>query len=441
MKIAGASFTVVGAARSGLAAANYLAQAGANVHLVDHKPDLERPSQLGERVSFKSGTNSVRDSDIAILSPGIPEVSPVRQEIAAQASETLGEMELFGRLCPSPIIGITGTDGKSTVTTMIGAIMREAGKTTFVGGNLGNPLTEDLPTMTKESVAVAEVSCFQLTSCTLFKPQVAVVTNIAVDHVDYHGSFEAYQAAKRRITLRMGAADCVILNGDDPYIARWRLDTPAKVLKFSALGDPDADASYQEGNLRIGATELFSRAEFQLLGNHNVANALAAGLAAHAFGVDVPTIRKALLSYESLPHRLRTVATIDGIRWVNDSKATNPNAAAAALNAMDSPSILLAGGSVKDADFTSLGTLISQKTKAAILFGQTRETLANAIDSSHPVLVVETMEEAVQKARSLALQGDTILLSPACASFDQFKSYAHRGEVFEGLVGKLSAES
>jgi UDP-N-acetylmuramoylalanine--D-glutamate ligase len=434
LKVKGRSFTVVGAARSGLAAANHLATSGADVHLVDHKPGLKRPADLHAAVSFASGTNSVRSGDVAIISPGIPEVSPVRQEIASTASEVMGEMELFGRLCPSPIIGITGTDGKSTVTTMIGAIMEQAGKQTFVGGNLGNPLTLDLEEMSASSVAVAEVSCFQLTSCSQLQPEVAVVTNIAVDHVDYHGSFEGYQAAKRRIALRMEPAHRLVLNGDDSHISAWELDTQAQILRFSAQGAVDADARYVDRKLMLGQELLLERHELPLLGIHNVSNALAAALAAQAFGIDVATIRKALSSYEALAHRLRTVATIEGIRWVNDSKATNPNASSAALNSMETPSILLAGGSDKDADFTELGTLIRDKTKAVVLFGQTKSVLARAIGDSHPVFLVETLHDAMDKARSLAVAGDTVLLSPACASYDQFNSYAHRGEVFEALV-------
>ncbi len=437
MKIQGHSFTVVGAARSGLAAANYLASVGANVHLVDHKKGLDRPLHLDERVTFECGTNSIRENDIAILSPGIPEVSPVRQTIAAQASEVLGEMELFGRLCPAPIIGITGTDGKSTVTTMIGAIIAKSGQQTFVGGNLGNPLTEDIHHMDESSVAVAEVSCFQLTTCTQLRPQVAVVTNIAVDHVDYHGSFEGYQRAKQRIAQRMGAENTLILNADDPYIRQWKLHTDARILRFSAQGEKNAEARFQDNQLLLGDELLFDRAQFQLLGVHNVANALAAALAARAFGIELPTIRKALLQYEPLPHRLRTIDTIDGVRWVNDSKATNPNAATAALNAMDTPTILLAGGSVKDADFTDFGQLVREKAKATVLFGETRSTLADAIGTSGSLYVVETLKEAMEQAREIAKAGDTVLLSPACASFDQFNSYAHRGDVFEELVRGL----
>lgn len=437
MKVEGASFTVVGAARSGLAAANYLARHGALVRLVDHNDDLARPDGLHASVEFAKGTNAVRVGDVAILSPGIPEVSPVRAEIEATASEAIGEMELFGRLCPSPIIAVTGTDGKSTVTTMIGAILREQGLETFVGGNLGNPLTTDLDKMSASSVAVAEVSCFQLTSCHTFRPKVAVVTNIAVDHVDYHGSFEAYQAAKRRVARSMAGGDTLVLNGDDPRIAMWSLNTDANIVRFSVSGNATAQARYADDALWLGDEKLIDRAELPLLGDHNVANALAASLAAQSFGAETEVIRRALAGYEALPHRLRAVATVGGVRWINDSKATNPNAAGAALRSMVAPTILLAGGSVKEADFRELGTLISERTKAAILFGETREALAAAISASHPTLIVSGIEEAVAQARRLAESGDVVLLSPACASYDQFRSYAHRGEVFEALVRGL----
>ena len=232
----------------------------------------------------------------------------------------------------------------------------------------------------------------------------------------------------------MGPEHVLVLNGDDPYIAQWDMGTSTQIVRFSVRGNTHAEARFCDGALFLGDAVLFQRDQFRLLGNHNVANALAAALAAKSFGVDHDTIRQGLLTYDALPHRLRTVAIKNGIRWVNDSKATNPNAAAAALNAMDTPTILLAGGSIKDADFTSFGKLVRRQTKAVVLFGQTRNTLASAIGQEHPMYLVESLEEAVNKAQRLACSGDTVLLSPACASFDQFTSYAHRGEVFEDLV-------
>ena len=435
MKIDGARFSVVGAGRSGLAASNALAELGAQVLLVDGA-DKARPEALDPRVEFRAGSNQIRRGDIAVLSPGIPEVSPVRAEVAALASEVIGEVELFWRLCPAPVTAITGTDGKSTTTTMIGAIHEATGRPTFVGGNLGNPLSEAIGSLSDEHMVVAEVSAFQLTTCESFRPKVAVVTNIAEDHLDYHGGYAPYQAAKRRVYREMGEGDVVVLNRDDPQIAQWEIPRGPKVRWFSIKGQ-EADAGYRDGTLWISGRALMTRDELQLLGEHNVANALAAALACEAAGVSDADIKRGLQGYSPLPHRLETIATVDGVRWVNDSKATNPNAAAAGISAIETPLVLLAGGSSKDADFTQIGRLMAERTRHAILYGQTKRQLAEAIGEGHPLTLVETLEEAVALARALAEPGDTVLLGPACASYDQFKSYIHRGEVFSALVRAL----
>ena len=436
MRVSERRFSVVGAGRSGLAAANALAALGADVLLVDGA-DKPRPGALDERVAYRSGSNSIRPGDTAVLSPGIPEVSPVRGEVAALASEVIGEVELFWRLCPAPVTAITGTDGKSTTTTMIGAIHEASGRPTFVGGNLGNPLSEAIGSLSADHIVVAEVSAFQLTTCEAFHPSVAVVTNIAEDHLDYHGGYAPYQSAKQRVYQAMKAGDVLILNRDDAQIAQWTLPTEPTIRWFSIAG-ADADATYEGGTLWLHGRKLMTRDELQLLGEHNVANALAAALACEAAGVDDATIKRGLMAYAPLPHRLETIDTIGGVRWVNDSKATNPNAAKAGISAIETPLVLLAGGSSKDADFGEIGALIKSRTRHAILFGQTRHQLAEAIGEDHPLTCVETLNEAVTLAASLAESGDTVLLGPACASYDQFKSYIHRGEVFCELVRALS---
>lgn len=455
MNVAGRSFSVVGAGKSGLAAANLLARHGADVLLVEQR-DVPRPDGLDARAAFRSGTNDIRPGDVAVLSPGIAEVSPLRALIAAQASEVIGEIELFQRLLPAsiPILAVTGTDGKSTVTTMLGEIVAAAGRPTFVGGNLGNPLCDDLDGLGPDHVVVAEVSCFQLTTCRDFRPRVAVVTNIAEDHTDYHGSFAAYQAAKRLIWRAMTADDVLVLNGDDPHIATWTLPSgpAAPRLRWFSLTDRDADARVvpsadcNSGHDRLEVTGpsgerlyIMMRHELPLLGRHNVANALAAAQMAVDIGIDPAAIRAALATYRPLPHRLARVGTFDGVTWVDDSKATSPNAATAGLLAMESPVVMMMGGSSKDADFRPLAAIVRARARAAVCFGATREAIAAAL-GDHPKVVVPTLAEAVVAAKSLAQAGDTVLLSPACASFDEFKGYAHRGEVFTAQVRALYAE-
>lgn len=437
MIVEGGAFTVVGAGKSGLAAANLLVDRGAGrVRLVESKPDAQRPAALNAHVIFEAGTNRVEPGDVAVLSPGIAEVSPLRREIAAVASEVIGEVELFYRLCPAPILAITGTDGKSTVTTMLGEIVAQT-RPTFVGGNLGNPLCEGLSGLSSDHAVVAEVSCFQLTTCTDFRPRVACVTNIAEDHLDYHGSFEAYQAAKRLIWRAMTPADVVVLNADDPHIARWSIPDHVQVRWFS-LTRTDVDAFVDDGRLVVrgpqnGPLYIMMRAELPLLGQHNVANALVAAQMAVDFGVAPELVRAALMTYRPLPHRLATVATIDGVRWVDDSKATNANAASAGLTAIEGPVVLLLGGSSKDSDFTAFASLVRARARHVVCFGATGPQFSAAL-GDHPHVVVPKLADAVRAASEAARSGDTVLLSPACASFDEFTGYAQRGDVFAALV-------
>lgn len=436
-------YSVVGAGRSGIAAANALVARGFDTALFEDRADMTRPEGLNECVLFVAGTHRVRDGDVAVLSPGIPEVSPVRGEIAAYASRVIGEIELFHELCSAPVLAITGTDGKSTTTTMLGAIIAAAGPHTVVGGNLGNPLTGELEHIQADTVVVAEISCFQLTTCSEFRPRVAIVTNIAEDHTDYHGSFEAYQAAKRRIWQAMTPQDTVILNADDPFISKWLENglgpVEPSVLMFSiARNDCAAFATPEFLCVTTPSSPepvpFMRRDELPLIGVHNVQNALAAAQAAVTWGVAPETCREALLTYTPLPHRLKRVAVIDGVTWVNDSKATNPNAAMAGIRAIAGPLIALVGGSSKDADFTEIAEILGQRARHVICFGQTRAALKNSLAQHPSVMVAEAMEDAMILAKQIGLAGDTVLLSPACASFDAFKGYAHRGEVFEDLV-------
>ena len=442
MNVSGERFTVVGAGRSGVAAANVLARRGADVLLVEAR-DFARPPALDPRAAFAATTNEVRPGDVAVLSPGIPEVSPLRARIAARASEVIGEIELFARLCPAPVLAITGTDGKSTTTTMLGAICAEAGLDPFVGGNLGNPLCEGLDELTPTGLVVAEISCFQLTTCDTFHPRVAIVTNIAEDHTDYHGGFEPYQAAKRRIWRRMGAGDTLVIDTTDPFIARWTLPSgpAAPTIRTFSVTDPTSDGYEADGILYVRQggepVALMRRDELPLLGVHNVANALASTLAALAWGVPLDAARRALLVYRPLAHRLAPIATIGDVRWIDDSKATNPNAASAGIRAIGGPLIVLTGGSSKDADFGPFGALLRERAHTIICYGQTRYAIAAAVGPAAAPVVVATLAEAVREAATRARPGDTVLLGPACASYDQFESYAHRGDVFAGLVRAL----
>jgi UDP-N-acetylmuramoylalanine--D-glutamate ligase len=426
--------TVVGAGASGLAAANVLAARTAQVTLVEASA-RPRPAGLDPRVDYRADTNAIPTGDLVVLSPGVTEVSPLRALAAARGRAVIGELELFARLCPAPIHAITGTDGKSTVTTMLGAIFAATGAPTIAGGNLGTPLCALLDEITGASRIAAEVSAFQLTTCDRFRPRTASVTNIADDHVDYHGTHARYLAAKQRVSRCMGAGDTLILNRDDPVVAAWPIP-PGATVRWCSLRGP-ADGWFDGTWLRLrdgeGDHPWLRRDELALAGLHNVANALIAGVQATAAGVPPAIAAKALRGYRALAHRIELVAERGGVRWFDDSKATNPHAASAALRAINGPIVLLVGGASKGVALDAFAALVRARARRVIAFGQARAELAAAIGPDR-VGLAATLAEAVAIARAIAVAGDAVLLSPACASFDEFESYAHRGDAFAALA-------
>ena len=430
-ELRGRGVAVVGAGASGVAAANAACRRGALVRLVDDG-ERSRPANLDEAVEFASLTHDVGTAELVILSPGIPEGSPVRADVARGGAEVIGELELFARLCPAPIVAVTGTDGKSTVTTMIGSILQAGGHHAVVGGNLGNALTGELERIEPASVVVAEVSAFQLTTVSTFHPAVAVLTNLAEDHLDYHGSFARYHAAKRRIFARMTEGDVAVLGADCPRARATEL--PASIVRRSASAREHADAHAERGQLILRGRVLMPRADLPLAGEHNVLDALLAALAADALGLAHPVIADALRSYRPLRHRLERFHESAGIHFVDDSKATNPHAAAAGLRATEGPVVLLAGGCDKGLPLDAFSELVRERARRVILFGAAAPSFARAIGKGASVAEVATLEEAVTAARACARAGDTVLLSPACSSFDAYDSYAQRGEAFQRLV-------
>ena len=439
----GARISVLGIARSGFAAANWLAGAGADVLASDLRPREKWPEGLDPRVEVADGRNEVRDGDFVIISPGIRPDSPTYELAHSRGREVWSDIELFGRLCEAPVIAITGTDGKSTTTAMIGEVFEACGRPPVVGGNIGWGAMGVLDDITTDGVAVLEVSCFQLVHTLTLRPQVAVLTNIAEDHVDYHGSFDAYVDAKRRILQAMGAGDAVVINREDPILATWDLPEGARVLSFG-FNRPGLtrDCAWTEGNrifIDVGdGPEPWMEAEdLKVVGGHNLLNAMAAALTGVAMGLGQRQTVQALEDFPGLEHRMEYVDEVHGVRWYNDTKATNPHAAGAVLEAIDDPVVLIAGGSEKGSDFSDLGRLIAERTRAVVLNGETRDRLAAAIPAGHPVVIVEGMEEAIHEAAGLAEEGDMVILAPACASFDQFNDFEHRGREFKRMVRAL----
>lgn len=439
-------FSVLGMGKSGVAAANLLAQRGYDVLIAEHrsvKEVAQELRQLDQRVRAICGTNDTRPGDIVVISPGISPHSDAFLAAERSSRELWSEIELFYRLCPAPIVAVTGTDGKSTTTALIGHLFNAQLPHVFVGGNIGNALCEGLDELTPESWVVAEVSCFQLTTIRQFRPRVAVFTNIAEDHTTYHGSHQAYIEAKQRLYENMGQGDSVVINARDAITAAWT--TPAAVRRVDYHSEQRvAGGIYLEGSSIVSeiggeARVLADRRDLPLPGRHNLENALAALAAAELCGLKRDVLRGCLRQFVGLPHRLQAVATIDGVHYLNDSKATNPHAAIAALKTFATPVLLLAGGADKRSDYRELADHVRRHVKLAILFGETRQQLRDAFEGVSTILARD-LADAVRIAHRQARKGDTVLLSPACASFDMFRSFEHRGDRFVELVKALQGE-
>lgn len=434
--VEGRKFSVLGLARTGVAAANWLARNGAEVLASDPKSKEELPiGELDPRVRVHCGANIVREGDVVVISPGIKPGTEAFNLAHERGCEVISDIELFGRLCSCPIVAVTGTDGKSTTTALIGVLLDAAGYHTFIGGNIGRACMEGLNTLGKGSVAVLEVSCFQLIHCPTFCPDVAVITNIAEDHIEYHGSMDAYIAAKKQVYKNMSPAGRLVLNGDDPEVSRWTVRNGMEVLRFG--WKPSFDVFADDHFVYVFGKRIIEQRDLKLPGLHNIENIMAALAAVHGRFLDASVVANAVRNFPGLEHRMEFVETVNGVSFYNDSKATNPHAAMAVVKSFREPFWLLAGGYEKGSDFSQLGRLIAQRTRGVILYGATRHRLRESIPDGPLVKVVETLDEAVQAAFDAAAPGDKIVLAPACASFDQFTDYEARGRTFKDIVRKL----
>jgi UDP-N-acetylmuramoylalanine--D-glutamate ligase len=448
---------VIGLGKSGLACVDVLRGRGATVYATDEK----KPDQLAEAIAFVEarGARFVAASDLAaivpslssaVLSPGVPLTSEPVRAVQARDVPVLGEVEVAYRLCKAPIIAVTGTKGKSTTTSLIGHLLRAAGKSVRVGGNIGNPLIREILDATADDWIVAEVSSFQLETIRAFRPRVAVVLNITPDHLDRYPSMDEYAEAKFRIFANQGMHDAFVGNLDDRRVAslHWgqgEARAQARQLWFT-LGERHERATmYLQGDDVTYAPidgdprpiRMISRAEIPLPGEHNVQNVMAALLAALAIGCEPQALREAVKTFAPMAHRLQAVGEVGGVLFVDDSKATNPGSVEAALHAYKRPIVLIAGGKSKGTDFTEMGTTIAARAKAVILIGEAAGEIGHAIAGRVPSETAPTMRDAVARARTLAVEGDVVLLSPGCASFDMFASAEDRGDQFVAAVRDL----
>ncbi|MDW7968283.1 MAG: UDP-N-acetylmuramoyl-L-alanine--D-glutamate ligase [Thermoanaerobaculum sp.] len=373
--------------------------------------------------------------DVVVVSPGVPPQAPLLQEARGRGLEVIPEVELAFRFAgDTPIVGITGSNGKSTVTDLVGQILKTAGFQVAVGANLG-PAASGIVLRGNWDVMVWELSSFQLELITTLRPKIAVFLNLSPDHLDRHGSLEAYLAAKAKIFAHQGPEDHAVVNADDPWVAP--LAVPSQRHTFS-LRNPEADAYYDGSHLMLQGRVLMARQALRLPGDHNVANALAAALACRLLGLERETLVAGLRQARSLPHRHELVAEIGGVRYVDDSKGTNVGAVVAGLLGYPDQRVhLILGGLGKGQDFRPLVPAVQQKVRRAYLIGQAAQELWEVLAPVLPCELCGTLDEAVRRAAACASPGDVVLLSPACASFDQFRDYAHRGHEFARLVQSL----
>jgi UDP-N-acetylmuramoylalanine--D-glutamate ligase len=440
---------VVGLGKSGLAAAHFLKAQGARVTLSDARPAMliaELSDLLDQGFMVEAGSHGLltfRRQDLIVVSPGVPMSTPELMQVRAMGAHIIGELELGSQFLQGQIVAVTGSNGKTTTTTLIGEILKAAGKPTLVGGNIGLPVTSLIAESTPETWSAVEVSSFQLETIESFRPKIALVLNITPDHLDRHGSFEAYAAAKARITAFQTADDFLILNAEDVPTQMVAAKSRASIYWFSAKRQIKQGAFVHGESIFFKAKEgatpepVMPVAEIPLAGAHNIENVLAAVCAARLAGVTSTDIRAAVAAFSAVEHRLEFVREVAGVRYYNDSKATNVDATTKAIEAFSGGIFLILGGKDKDSDYRTLASLLRERVKTVITIGSAAEKIERQLEGVVKIERAETMDRAVAFAHEAAAAGDTVLLAPACASFDQFKNYEERGRVFKELVAAL----
>jgi len=447
---------VIGLGRSGRASVDVLRTRLGSVVATDEAPLEELTEALDELRS--AGVRFVAPADldaalehvtVAVLSPGIPLNNPLVRAVQTKGIPVFSEVEVAYRLCKAPIVAVTGTKGKTTTTALVGALFAAAGKTVHVGGNIGNPLIRETAVAAAQDWVIAEVSSFQLESIRSFKPRISLILNVTPDHLDRYHSMDEYAEAKMRIFTNQGPGDTFVGNLDDPIVAAAPGEDgnriKARAMWFSAEPHRRSTLYLRNGSQIVYApatgdprpVDIMRTSEIGLLGAHNVENVMGAVLVALAADLPLEAIRAGVRAFRPLGHRLEPVADIEGVQYVDDSKATNPGSVIAALRAFDQrPIVLIAGGKAKGTDFAELGKVVSSRAKAAILIGDAADEIASVIKRAK-VERASSMEDAVARAHALAVPGDVVLLSPGCASFDMFRSAEHRGDAFAQAVRSL----
>ena len=443
---------VVGLGRSGVATARFLARRGARVTVTDRAPAETLKAAVaaldGLGLQFQLGGHDAQTfsaADLVVLSPGVPHLQPMLQAIRAKGIPVIGEMELAAGHIAEPIVAVTGTNGKTTTTELVGKMLKNSGKKVFVGGNIGTPLISYADgAHLRADVVVAEVSSFQLDTIADFRVHTAVMLNITDDHMDRYPSFRAYAQAKWRIFENQRSGDAAILNAMDTTVSAMLREKPPRSRRqlFAEKAVVQGARMLKEKILLMEAgrqTGSYDLDKTGLIGLHNRENVAAACLAAREQGGTDAGIQQTIDEFKGLPHRLETVGQVRGVRFVNDSKATNVDAVIRALECFDQPVVLIMGGQNKKGDFTRLKSAVRRKVKTLVAMGQAREEILAVLAGEPQQCIFEaaSLEEAVEKALGAAAEGETVLLSPACASFDLFDSYVQRGHRFREIVEGL----
>lgn len=447
MNIKDKRITILGAAKSGLSAAKALYKAGAKVFISDIQPEenvinaLKRESLL-DKVQYEGSGHSSRvlDADFIVLSPGICTDIPILKEAAKRSISVYSEIEMAYRLSKGKRLVVTGSNGKTTTTTLLALFCNTLSNQVFLGGNIGTPVIEFASKTTENSIQVLEVSSFQLETISDFKPDIAIITNFFENHLDRYPNYEAYLKAKQRIALNMKETDTLILNANQPLMHEFAKTVKCKTAWFGNIKEgllpmlTIIDGRFVLLNKDGAKTELFNTSSVKLIGRHNLENVMAALMAAMLIKADPLKLKKAVEGFSGVEHRLEYAGSKNGATYINDSKATNCAASIIALQACKEPIILIAGGRDKGTDLSDWVNAVRTHAKSVVLFGEAKARFRAALEGLVCLKSVNTLEEAVEEAKNTAQKGDTVLLSPACSSYDLFKSFEARGTRFKELV-------
>jgi UDP-N-acetylmuramoylalanine--D-glutamate ligase len=433
VQFAGRHFVVIGAKRSGLAAIDLLQKQGALVIAMD-----SQPSDIGGMHVVAQTEENLQGVDVIVLSPGVPYDLPMLENARARGIPTIGEIELASYFLKGPVIGITGSNGKTTTTALTGHLLKQCGIRCQIGGNIGTAAASLIESSSPEQWNVLELSSFQLESIAHFRASIAACLNVTPDHLDRHHTFEIYANAKGRLFDTQQESDFAVLNYDDAVCRAFAPRTKARTVWFSSSRQAPDGISLNGDSIECNGTAFLPRSQIQLRGMHNVENVMAAAAIAHLAGARLEDIASAVTSFPGVEHRIEFVRKLDGVEYYNDSKATNVDASLKAIDAFPGGLWIILGGKDKGSDYAPLRGPLAERAKGALLIGAARPLIQKALVGAVPLTDCETLENAVAFAHSHASSGDTVLLAPACASFDQFENYERRGERFKHLVAELS---